>query len=116
LFLTWQDMVKGFMFGSSISIWDAHKNETVRIGIRTCWDSSIISICWPCGVENCIMVLIEIVHEDYGQWKLFCPIRIAKYYELAIGMEIFWPCKDFNDWWSGWNGVRVGSCDNGHGE
>ncbi len=48
-------------------------------------------------MDNCIVVLIEIVHEDYEQRKLFYPILIAKYYESTIGMEVFWPCKDFDD-------------------
>lgn len=43
------------------------------------------------------MVLIETMHEDYEQWKLFCPIPTAKYYESTLRMEVFWPCKDLDD-------------------
>ncbi len=55
------------MFSNSINIWDVHKNERVRIGVRTCRDLSIVLIYKHCGVDNCIMVLIKNVHEDYGQ-------------------------------------------------
>jgi hypothetical protein len=55
------------MFDSSISIWDIHKNERVKIGVKTCRDPSILRIYGPCGVENCIMVLIETIHEDCEQ-------------------------------------------------
>jgi hypothetical protein len=44
-------MVERFMFGSSISMWDFHENEQVKIGIRTCRDSSFVPICGPWGVE-----------------------------------------------------------------
>jgi len=60
-------MDEGFIFGSSVSIWDTNENERVRINIGTCRDSSIVSIYEPCGVENCIVVLIEAVNEVYEQ-------------------------------------------------
>lgn len=55
------------MFNSSISIWEVHENERVKIGVEMCRDPSIVLIYGPCGVENCMMVLIEIVHEDCEQ-------------------------------------------------
>jgi hypothetical protein len=64
-------MVKGFVFDSSVSIWDTHKNERVRIGVRTCRDLLIVLRYGPCGVENCIMVLIETVHEGYEDRSYF---------------------------------------------
>lgn len=54
------------MFGSSISIWDVDKDEKVKIGIRMGRDPSIVPIYGPCGVENCIVVLIQYVNDDYG--------------------------------------------------
>ncbi len=53
------------MFGSFLSIWDVDVNERVKIGIRMCIDSSIVPIYGPCSVENCIVVLIEFVNDDY---------------------------------------------------
>jgi len=58
-------MDEGFMLGSSISIWDMDKNERVKIGIKTCRDPLVIPVYGPCGVENCIVVLIEFVNDDY---------------------------------------------------
>jgi hypothetical protein len=40
-------------------------------------------------MENCIMVLIEVVNEDYEQHKLFYLILSTKYYELTVGIEVF---------------------------
>ncbi len=84
------------MFSSFVSIWDSHKNERVRIGVKTCRELSIVFIYGPCGVENCIVVLIEIVHEDCEQWKLFYIVPIVRYYGSMIEMEVFWPCKDLS--------------------
>jgi hypothetical protein len=58
-------MDEKFIFGSSSSIWDADKNERVKIGIGTCRNSSGVLIYGACGVENCIVVLIKAVNEDY---------------------------------------------------
>jgi hypothetical protein len=63
-------MVKGFVFNSSISIWDIHENERVKIGVKMCRNPSILRIYGTCGVANCILVLIETVHEDCEQRKL----------------------------------------------
>jgi hypothetical protein len=60
-------MDEGFIFGSSISIWDVDENERVKIGIGFCRDSSIVPIYEPCGVENCIVVLMESMNEDCEQ-------------------------------------------------
>ncbi len=57
-------MDEGFIFGSSVSIWDTDENERVRINIGTCTNLSIILIYGPYGVKNCIVVLIEVVNED----------------------------------------------------
>jgi hypothetical protein len=54
-------MDEGFIFGSFINIWDVDENERVRIGIGTCRNPSVVLIYGPYGVENCIMVLIEVV-------------------------------------------------------
>jgi hypothetical protein len=84
-------MDQGFMFSSSINIWDVHENEKVKTGIGTCRDLLIIPIYGPCGVENCIVVLIESMNEDCGKWKLFFPVLSARYYRSIVGMEVFWP-------------------------
>jgi hypothetical protein len=60
-------MVKGFMFGSSINVWDFCENEQVKIGIGTCKNSSLVLIYGSCGVENCLVVSIEIVHEAFEE-------------------------------------------------
>lgn len=61
-------MDKGFIFGSFVNIWDINKNERVNIGIITCKDPLVVLVYGPYGVENCIMVLIEVVNEDY-EWR-----------------------------------------------
>jgi hypothetical protein len=86
-------MDEGFIFGSFISIWDIGKDERVRIGIGTCKDLLIVPIYGPCGMENCIVVIIEVVNEDCEQWKLFCPIPSVRYYKLEVEIEVFWPYK-----------------------
>ncbi len=58
-------MDEGFIFGSFVSIWDVDENERVRISIGTCRDQSIVPIYEPYGVENCIVVLIKVVNDDY---------------------------------------------------
>jgi len=58
-------MEEGFMFGSSISIWDVNENEMVKIGIEMCRDPLVVPIYGPCGVENYRVVLIEFVNDDY---------------------------------------------------
>ncbi len=42
-----------------------NENEKVKIGIKMCRDPSVVPIYGPCGVENCRVVLIEFVNEDY---------------------------------------------------
>jgi hypothetical protein len=81
-------MAKGFGFSSFVSIWDAHKNERVKIGVRTCRDLSIVCIYGPCGVENYIVVLVEIVHEDCEQWKLFLS---QPHFEKSVRMRFTLP-------------------------
>jgi hypothetical protein len=83
----------GFIFGSSVSIWDMDENEKVKIGIKMCRDLSIVPIYGPCGMENCIMVLIKFVNEECEQWKLFCLVPSARYCGSAVGIEVFWFCK-----------------------
>jgi len=65
----------------------------VRISIGTCTNLSVVLIYEPYGVENCIVVLIEVVNEDCEQWKLLCPIPSVKYYESIVGIDVFWPYK-----------------------
>ncbi len=72
------------MFGSYVSIWDADENEKVNICIRMCKDSSIVPIDGPCGMEKCIMVLIEAMNEDCEQWKLLYLVPNVKYYKSTI--------------------------------
>jgi hypothetical protein len=86
-------MDEGIIFGSSISIWEADKNEKVNIGIEMCRDPLVVPIYGPYGVENYIVVLIEVVNEDCEQWKLFCAIPSARYYRSIVGIEVFWTCK-----------------------
>jgi hypothetical protein len=57
-------MDEGFIFGSSINIWDVDESEKVKIGIGTCRNSLVVIIFGRCGVENCIVVLIEVMNED----------------------------------------------------
>jgi hypothetical protein len=66
----------------------------MKIGIRMCKDPSLVSIYGLCGVENCMVVLIETMHEAFEKWKLFCLVSIAKYCGSIVGIEVFWPFKD----------------------
>jgi hypothetical protein len=79
--------------GSYVGIWHANENERVRISIRMCSDLSIVPIYRPCGVENYIVVSIEDVNEDCEHCKLFCLIPSVRYYELVVGIKVFWPYK-----------------------
>ncbi len=54
---------------------------------------SIVPIYGPCGVENCIMVLIEDVNEDCEHCKLLCLVPSVRYYESMVGIKVFWPYK-----------------------
>jgi hypothetical protein len=60
-------MDEGFIFGSSHTIWDVDENERVNIGIGTCRDLLVVPIYGPYGVDNCIVVLIEVMNEDCEQ-------------------------------------------------
>jgi hypothetical protein len=51
-----------------------------------CRDLSIVFIYGPCGVDNRIVVLIEVVNEDFEQHKLFYLIPRVKYYGSAMGI------------------------------
>jgi hypothetical protein len=77
-------MDEGFIFGSFLTIWDMDKTERVKIGFVTCRDLLVVPIYGPCGVENCIVVLIEDVNEDCEEWKLLCLVPSAKYCESTI--------------------------------
>jgi len=57
-------MEKGFIFGCSFIIWDVDENEKVKITFGTCRDPLVVLIYGPCGVENCIVVLIEAVNDE----------------------------------------------------
>jgi hypothetical protein len=46
-------MDEGFIFGSCVNIWDANKNERVKIGIEMCKDSLVVPIYGLCGRDNC---------------------------------------------------------------
>jgi hypothetical protein len=75
LLLTWQDMAKGFMFGSFVNIWDFCENEWVKIGIRTCRNPSFVLIYGLCGMENCMVVSIEIMHEAFKERSYFAHLQ-----------------------------------------
>jgi hypothetical protein len=45
-------------------------------------------------MENCIVILIEIVLEAFEERKLFCSVLTARYYGSLVGMELLWPFKD----------------------
>jgi hypothetical protein len=79
-------MDEGFIFGNYVSMWDVDKNERVNINIIMCRDLSIVFIYGPCGVDNRIVVLIEVVNEDFEQHKLFYLIPRVKYYGSAMGI------------------------------
>jgi hypothetical protein len=61
----------GFIFRSSISIWDTDENEKVKIGIKMCRDPLVVPIYGCCGMENCILVLTKVVNEECEQQKYF---------------------------------------------
>jgi hypothetical protein len=82
-------MDEGFIFGSFVSIWDANKNETMRIGIRMCRDLLVVPIYGPCD----IVVLIEVVNEDSEQWKILCLVPSVIYCRSTVGVKVFWPYK-----------------------
>jgi hypothetical protein len=69
-------MDEGFIFGNLLTIWDTNENERVKIGFVTYRYLSIVPIYGPCGMENCIMVLIEDVNEDCEEWKLFYLVQV----------------------------------------
>ncbi len=56
LFLIWKNIVNGFMFGSFVSIWDAHENESpMKNGIKTCRYLLIVPMYGPCGFTTAIL-------------------------------------------------------------
>ncbi len=77
------------MFGSFVNIQDSHKNEQVKIGIGTWRDPSFVWIYGPCGVENCMVVSIETMHEAFKEKKLFCLALTTRCCKLVVGMEVF---------------------------
>ncbi len=64
-----------------------------KIFSNPCTYSLVVSIYGPCGVDNCIMVIIEAMNEDCEQQKLFYPIPNVKYCISTMGLKVFWPCK-----------------------
>jgi hypothetical protein len=58
-------MDEGFIFSSFVNIWDVNDNEIMKISIGMCGDPSIVIMYGTCAMENCILVLIEVVNEDY---------------------------------------------------
>jgi hypothetical protein len=57
-------MDEGFIFVSFFSYWDVDENEKVKINFGTYRDQLVVIIYGSCGVENCIVVLIEAMNED----------------------------------------------------
>jgi len=82
-----------FMFSSFVNILHVDKNGKVRINIGTCNDLSIVLIYGPFRMENCLVVLIEVINEDCEHRKLFCLVPSVRYYGLVVGIKVFWPCK-----------------------
>jgi hypothetical protein len=68
----------------------------VKIAIETCKDPSLVLIYGSCGVENCMVVSIETVHDAFEERKLFCLAPTTTCCGLAIGMMVFWPSKDLS--------------------
>jgi hypothetical protein len=79
-------MDEGFIFGSSVNLWDVDENERLRIGIGTCRDLSVVPLYGPYGAKNCIVVLIEAVNEDCEQQKLFYRVPSVRYCESTMGI------------------------------
>jgi hypothetical protein len=77
------------IFGSYVIIWDTDDNEKVKIGIGICRNLSDVLIYEPCGMENCIVVLIEAMNEDCEQQKLLYLVSSVRYYESAMGVKVF---------------------------
>jgi hypothetical protein len=69
-------MDEGFIFSSSISIWNMDENETVRIGIGMSRNLSIVPIDGPSKMENYIMVLIEVVYEVVSSGSYFVQFQV----------------------------------------
>ncbi len=44
-------------------------------------------------MDNCIMVLIEVMNEDCEQQKLFCLVPSVRYCKSIVGIMVFWPRK-----------------------
>jgi hypothetical protein len=65
----------------------------MKIGIKTCKYPSFVLIYGQSGMENCMVLLIEIVHEASKERKLFCLAPTTRYCRLVIRMEVFWPFK-----------------------
>jgi hypothetical protein len=68
----------------------------VKISIGMCRYSSLVPIYGLCGVENCMVVSIETMHEAFKERKLFCLAPTTRYCESMVGMEVFWPFKDLS--------------------
>ncbi len=68
----------------------------MKIGIGMCRDPSFVLIYGQFGVENCMVVLIETVHEAFKERKLFCPAPTTKYCRSTIRMEVLWSFKDLS--------------------
>ncbi len=82
------------MLGSSVILWDFCEIQKVKISFGTCKDPSQVPIYGPCGMENCIVILIETVFEAFEERKLFCLVLTMRYYGSSIRMEVFWPFND----------------------
>jgi hypothetical protein len=78
-----------FIFGNTINIWHVDNNERVRIGIGMCSHLLVVFIYGPCGVENCIVILIEAMKEDCEHLKLFYLVPNVRYYISMVGIKIF---------------------------
>jgi len=44
-------------------------------------------------MDNCIMVLIEVMNEDYEQHKLFFLVPSVRSCRSTVGIMVFWPRK-----------------------
>jgi hypothetical protein len=55
--------------------------------LAKCANPSLVSIYGSCGVENCLVVSIETMHEAFKEWKLVCPTPITNYCLMAYGVK-----------------------------
>ncbi len=58
-----------------------------------CRNPLIVPIYGPYGMDNCIMVSIEVMNEDYEQHNLFFLVPSVRSCRSTVGIMVFWPRK-----------------------